>query len=291
MVTNQVAKVDWNCPIGVLRRRVSPQLEGVAEDSALLEIDLLLMELLGLSRAGLLLAADRLLSDSEQAALAGLVERRRAGEPIAYIVGYREFWSLRLEVSPATLIPRPETELLVEKALALPLGRAARVADLGTGSGAIALALAKERPAWQLVATDFSAMALEVAARNITRLQLKTVELRRGSWFAPLAGERFDLIISNPPYVADRHDSLCSGDTAREPDSALASGKQGLDDLILLITAAADYLQPEGWLILEHGYDQQAVLLHQLKHWGWRDLQGYQDLAGLDRCVVARRPA
>lgn len=186
-----------------------------------------------------------------------LLARRQAGEPVAYLLGRQGFWSLELEVSPATLIPRPETELLVELALArLPAGQSLRVADLGTGSGAIALALARERPQAHVVATDASAEALTVARRNAARLGLGRVEFRDGDWLVPLAQERFDLIASNPPYIEQDDPHLAQGDLRFEPPAALASGADGLDAIRVIVRDAGRHLHPGGWLLLEHGWNQ-----------------------------------
>ncbi len=244
------------------------------------------MATLGCNRARLV-TTDEPLTDGQHQQLNDLVARRQQGEPIAYILGNREFWSLPLMVTPATLIPRPETELLVEIALQLQPGTTARVADLGTGSGAIALALASERPDWVLMATDQSLAALSVAQANAEALAIVNVEFGHGDWFATVAGQRFDLIVSNPPYVADSDPCLNQGDTGQEPRSALASGVDGLDDLRRLIQSAPEFLVPGGQLLLEHGFDQQVRLIEILTSAGWQQITGYKDLAGLDRCASA----
>jgi len=266
-----------------LRHRLTP----VADDGAQLEADLLLMAAIGCKREQLLMAGDDPLTDDQSRRLETLVERRVKGEPMAYIHGRREFWSLDLTVTAATLIPRPETERLVEIALQVVSDDNARVADLGTGSGAIALALASERPRWQLVATDASQAALDVATDNARTLAITNVEFREGEWFTPLAGERFDLIISNPPYVADNDPCLKQGDTGQEPRAALAAGVDGLDDLRQLISAASGFLFPGGRLLLEHGNDQRAELTQLLAVAGWQQIKCYEDLAGHDRCLLA----
>ncbi|RLA11151.1 MAG: peptide chain release factor N(5)-glutamine methyltransferase [Gammaproteobacteria bacterium] len=268
-----------------LRHRLTP----VADDGAQLEADLLLMAAIGCKREQLLMAGDDPLTDDQSRRLETLVERRVEGEPMAYILGKREFWSLELSVTPATLIPRPETERLVEIALQAVTDQHASVADLGTGSGAIALALANERPHWQLVATDASQAALDVAIDNARALAVTNVEFRQGEWFMPLAGECFDLIISNPPYVADKDLCLQQGDTSQEPRTALAAGVDGLDDLRELIISAARFLLPGGQLLLEHGNDQRAELTRLLAAAGWQQIKCYEDLAGHDRCVLATR--
>lgn len=279
-------------PIGAvsqLRMELRHQLQSVAGESALVEADLLLMTVLDCRRAQLFSAGDEPITAAQHRQLTTLVGRRLQGEPMAYILGKREFWSLDLTVNGATLIPRPETEQLVEIALQEITGEQARVADLGTGSGAIALALASERPHWQLIATDASQAALEVANGNARALALSNVEFRQGEWFAPLAGEQFDLIISNPPYVADDDPCLEQGDTAMEPRMALAAGDDGLDDLRQLIGGAAEFLHTGGQLLLEHGNDQRAELTRLLTTAGWQQIRYYEDLAGHDRCLLATR--
>ncbi|HEY0333838.1 MAG TPA: peptide chain release factor N(5)-glutamine methyltransferase [Stenotrophomonas sp.] len=218
-----------------------------------------------------------------------LVERRAAGEPVAYLTGRRGFWTLDLEVTPATLIPRPETERLVELALerldAKP-GRA--IADLGTGSGAIALALASERPQAQVVAVDASEAALKVAQANADRYGLSRVQFRRGSWLAPLAGECYDLIASNPPYIAATDQHLDQGDLRYEPRSALSAGQDGLDDIRTIIRDAPEHLRGGGWLLLEHGCDQGPAVAHGLRERGFEAVQTWQDLEGRDRVSGGR---
>lgn len=218
-----------------------------------------------------------------------LLERRVAGEPVAYLTGRRGFWRFDLRVTPDTLIPRPETELLVELALErLPAGRALRVADLGTGSGAIALALARERPAWQVIATDRSAEALEIAAVNCRRLRIDNVELRQGSWCEPLAGERFDAILSNPPYIAPGDAALPA--LRHEPIQALVADDEGFADLLQIARAARAHLKPGGLLLMEHGAGQSPRLLEELARLGYRDAASHPDLAGHDRVVQAVWP-
>jgi len=210
------------------------------------------------------------------------VQRRRDGEPVAYITGHRGFWTLDLEVTPATLIPRPETELLVELALARMTPKA-NVADLGTGSGAIALAMARECPTASVVATDASIDALAVAERNATKHGIRNVRFAHGDWLAPLAGERFDLIVSNPPYIEADDPHLGQGDLRFEPASALASGADGLDDIRRIVAQARDHLAPGGWLLMEHGWNQGAAVRAVLSAAGYRDVLTVQDLEQRDR--------
>ncbi len=209
--------------------------------------------------------------------------RRRKGEPIAYILGRQGFWSLELEVSPDTLIPRPDTELLVETALSLPMMDDTKALDLGTGSGAIALALAAERPSWQLSGVDRLAAAVALAERNRQRLQLANVRFAVSHWFAALDGQTFALILSNPPYLAADDPHLAQGDVRFEPRSALTAGADGLDDLRAIITGAPVHLQASGWLLLEHGFNQAAAVRALLAERGFRQVESRRDLAGHER--------
>lgn len=218
-----------------------------------------------------------------------LVARRQSGEPIAYLLRRWEFWSLSLEVNAATLIPRPETELLVALALErLPFDRQVKVADLGTGSGAIALALATERPQAQIVATDQSAAALAVARRNAERLNLQQISFRQGHWCEPLSGERFDLIVANPPYIASSDAHWQSGALRFEPACALVAGADGLEDLRAIIDAVPSYLDLGAWLLLEHGYDQGSSVPQLLAERGFMEVRDYADFAGVSRCSGGR---
>jgi len=256
------------------------------------EAELLLLHVLGRERSWLFAHATDLVDPASGQAFAELLQRRLAGEPVAYLLGRRGFWTLDLAVSPDTLIPRPETERLVELALErLPEATPLRVADLGTGSGAIALALASERPQARVVATDMSPAALAVAAANARRHGLDNVAFRQGSWHAPLAGERFDLIASNPPYIASDDPHLARGDLRFEPASALASGHDGLDDIRLIIAGAAAHLLPGGWLLLEHGWDQGAAIRALLADAGFVEVATEVDLEQRDRVSLGRRPA
>ncbi len=249
----------------------------------------LLLHALGRDRAWLFAHGRDPVDPSVAQAFEALVQRRQGGEPVAYLTGSRGFWTLELAVSTATLIPRADTELLVELALErldnLP-GR--RVADLGTGSGAIALAIASERPQAQVIATDASAAALAVAQRNAHSHRLRNVDCRQGSWFAPLAGERFDLVASNPPYIAAQDPHLRQGDLRYEPASALASGPDGLDDIRLIVADAPAHLLAGGWLLLEHGWDQGAAVAELLRARGFDAVATHQDLEQRDRVTSGR---
>ncbi|MCL1634438.1 peptide chain release factor N(5)-glutamine methyltransferase [Luteimonas sp. SX5] len=218
-----------------------------------------------------------------------LIARREQGEPVAYLLGRRGFWTLDLETTPAVLIPRPETELLVEQAaVRIPADRSVRVADLGTGSGAIALAIASERPQASVVATDASEAALAVARANARAHGIRNVEFRHGDWLSPLAGERFDLIASNPPYIAAGDPHLRQGDLRFEPESALASGSDGLDAIRTIVRAAPAHLLPGGWLLLEHGWEQGEAVRGLLRLAGFVDVATERDLESRDRVTLGR---
>ncbi len=260
-----------------------------APSAARLDAEVLLAHVLGAPRA-------RLRSHPEEAAPAAaaehylrLIERRASGEPLAYLTGRREFWSLELAVSPAVLIPRPETELLVERALAVLATTTGAVVDLGTGCGAIALALASERPGWRVLATDISEAALAVARANAAALGLGRVEFRAGRWFEPLNAERFDLIVSNPPYVAAGDPVLTRSGLQYEPSLALTPGADALECLRALAHAAPAHLKSGGWLLLEHGADQAQAVRSELVLAGLRSVRSHRDLAGHERMTEGQR--
>lgn len=261
--------------------------------AARLEAELLLAHALGKPRVWLYAHAGDAVDEAAQAAFAALLTRRLAGEPIAYLTGRRGFWSLELEVTPATLIPRPETELLVELALArLPAEARARVADLGTGSGAVALAIARERPQAWVFATDASAAALAVARRNAGRLGLVHVAFAQGDWCRALGDAHdFDLIVSNPPYIAVGDPHLGEGDLRFEPATALASGADGLDAIRNIVRDARAHLRPGGWLLFEHGYQQGAAVRALLAAAGYRQVFTARDLEGRERVSGGAMPA
>lgn len=252
-----------------------------------LEAEVLLVHVLDKPRSWLVAHADDALDAPTLHTYQALVEQRRQGEPVAYLTGRRGFWSLDLEVTPATLIPRPETELLVELALERAPADAS-VADLGTGSGAIALALAHERPDLRVSATDASGDALAVARRNAERLGLGRVRFHQGDWLAPLAGQSFALIVSNPPYIEADDPHLRQGDLRFEPASALASGVDGLDDIRRIVHDARACLLADGWLLMEHGWNQGAAVRAVLEAAGYVDAFTAQDLEQRDRVSGAR---
>lgn len=221
-----------------------------------------------------------------------LVQRREAGEPVAYLTGRRGFWTLDLAVTPETLIPRPETERLVELALErLPASGSPRVLDLGTGSGAIALALASERPQARVLATDRSSGALAVARANAAEGRIANVEFAAGDWYAPAAGRRFDLIASNPPYIAAGDTHLQQGDLRFEPAAALASGNDGLDALRVIAAGAPAHLEPGGWLLVEHGWDQGAAVRALFSAAGLAGVETALDLEGRERITFGNLAA
>ncbi len=250
-----------------------------------LDAELLLAHVLGLDRTAIRTGDAIEVAPPAAQSFDALLARRRAGEPIAYLLGVREFWSLPLRVTPAVLVPRPETELLVELALArLPRGQASRVLDLGTGSGAIALAIARERPDARVFATDVSPAALEVAQRNAREHGLQRVEFRQGDWFGAIRGERFDLIACNPPYVAADDAHLPA--LAAEPRGALIPGPTGLEAHERIIPAAPGHLRPGGWLLLEHGAEQAAAVQNLLERHGFHDVTSHPDYSGIPRVTL-----
>lgn len=250
----------------------------------------LLREAASCSAASLVAFSERALAPEAAARYVDWLARRAAGEPVAYLTGYREFFGRDFHVTPATLIPRPETELLIELVLEKVRDAAApRIVDLGTGSGAIAVTLALEIPTSQVTAVDASAAALAVAADNAARLGAQ-VRCLHGDWLAPCAGERFDFIVSNPPYVAEQDAHLSQGDLRFEPRSALAAGADGLDDIRRILAAAPASLLPGGCVLLEHGYDQSQAVRTLLREAGFSDVASHADLAGIPRVSLGRWP-
>jgi release factor glutamine methyltransferase len=254
-----------------------------------IDAEYLLAHVLQRPRAWLYAHADDELAPVHRDAFRNLQVRRKAGEPVAYLTGLRGFWSLELRVTSDTLIPRPETELLVETALArLHPERTATVLDLGTGSGAVALAIAVERPLAQVTAVERSPAALAVAKDNAQRLKLERVNFETGNWYEGFGGHRFDVIVSNPPYIEDGDTHLDHGDLRYEPRTALVSGLDGLDDIRQIIVQAPGYLLPGGWLLLEHGWQQGAAVRGLLEGAGFREIMTELDLEGRDRVSLGR---
>jgi release factor glutamine methyltransferase len=267
------------------------RLQRVADDPRH-EAEILLGAALGRTRAWIMAHPDERVLDCEATdRYESHVTRRSHGEPVAYVLGEKEFWSLPLEVTPDVLIPRPETELVVELALThLPRDQEVRVLDLAAGSGAIALALARELPRAAVVGTDLSAAAIAVARRNAQRLGLANVLFRTGHWFDPVAEERFDLIASNPPYIAETDARVEPAVRRFEPHAALFAGTDGLEALRVITGAAGRHLSPGGWLVVEHGDRQGPAVRELLSVAGFADVATHADLAGLDRCTEGRWP-
>jgi release factor glutamine methyltransferase len=261
-----------------------------ADATPRLDAELLLAHALGAARTRLRSHPEDVPAADAAARFLSFIERRLAGEPVAYILGRKDFWTLELSVSAAVLVPRPETELLVERALALHPGEEASVVDLGTGSGAIALALASARPRWQIVATDVSAEALAVARANAMALGLAHVQMAQGDWLAGLRGRTFQLVVSNPPYVAPGDPALGQPELMREPRLALVADEDGLAALRAIIRDAPDHLEPGGWLLLEHGAAQAAAVAGALVARGFAQVRSHRDLAGRERMTEGQWP-
>lgn len=250
---------------------------------------ILLREASGLALSTLIAFPERTLPSAQAQIYVDWLARREQGEPVAYILGWREFYGRRFSVTPDTLIPRPDTELLVERVLAHVRERGlaqARVLDLGTGSGAIAVSLALENTGLQVTALDQSPAALAVAERNAQTLGAQ-VEFRHSDWFSAVAGERYDVVVSNPPYIRDADEHLSLGDVRYEPIRALSSGGDGLDDIRHIVSQAARYVKPGGCVMLEHGYDQAAIVRALLAHASLHAPQSWRDLAGIERVSSA----
>jgi release factor glutamine methyltransferase len=256
----------------------------LSADTARIEVQILLQRVLSVSRAHLVAHPERVLSDTEEAAYQHFLQRRLGGEPVAYILGEREFFDLNLQVTPATLIPRPDTELLVELALERLPEQESYVLDMGTGSGAIALVIASRRTDAEVWACDISPAALAVAWANAQRLEINNIKWVDSDWFSAFEGQRFDLIVSNPPYIAAGDCHLAQGDVRFEPVSALVAGADGLDDIRSIIAQAGAHLEKDGWLLLEHGYDQAAQVRALLQAAGFSAVFSAHDLAGIERC-------
>ena len=267
----------------VLRRAVHSLAQ--RSESPRLDAEVLLGKVLGVPRSALIVRAPEPIAADALHRYQSLIERRATGTPVAYLTGTREFWSLQLDVSPAVLVPRPETETLVELALPLlPVDGEPSVLDLGTGSGAVALAIAAERPRARVTGVDISPAALGVARRNAGALGLSRVAWRLGSWFEPVAGQRFDLIVANPPYVADTDPALAK--LADEPLLALRSGPTGLESLEAIIEQAAAHLEPQGWVLLEHGCSQGPDVARLLERGGFGAVRSHDDYSGRPRVTL-----
>jgi release factor glutamine methyltransferase len=259
---------------------------GPHSDSPRLDAEILLGKVLGLSRTGLIAHEGDALADDNERAYADLIAKRKAGMPVAYLTGTREFWSLTLSVLPGVLVPRPETEILVEQALRLrSRNDPCAVLDLGTGSGAVALAIAAERPTWSVTGVDVSPLALRVARQNAMALDIFNVDWQLGSWFDGMQARRFDLIVGNPPYIAGNDPALAA--LAAEPALALTPGPTGLEALSIIIAQAAAHLNERGWLLLEHGWNQAAAVSALLEQHGMSGIRTMPDFAGCPRVTLA----
>lgn len=263
------------------------QVEGIDSDTAKLDLELLLSEVINQDRTYLYTWPEKALSDEQVTHFQALLAERRKGRPIAHILGRRAFWNFELEVNNATLIPRPDTELLVEVALSILDETPKSVVDLGTGTGAIAIAIASERSSWTVFASDLAPDAVALARRNVERIGVLNLSIRQGSWFEPYQ-ETFDLIISNPPYIDSIDEHLAQGDLRFEPRSALVAESSGLADLEYLIETAPTFLNPGGWLMLEHGYDQAELLLQRFRKYGYTDIRQECDLGGNMRVTAGQ---
>lgn len=261
-----------------------------SSSSAKLDSDLLLSHVLNCRRSQLWLRAEQSLTEDQQTQAQALLQRRLLREPIAYILGHKEFWSLTLAVNPAVLIPRPETEHLVETALRLIPNPQASLLDLGTGSGAIALACAQERPRWRIVAGDISPAALAVAQRNAQALKLHNIDFRQGSWLeVAQAGECFDAIVSNPPYLAEDDTHLVASEISHEPRLALVADHHGLAAYQTIVAQASDFLKVGGYLMFEHGAEQAQAIQQLLEQAGFHAITTSPDLSGLERITYGQR--
>ncbi|MDN3522448.1 peptide chain release factor N(5)-glutamine methyltransferase [Halomonas ramblicola] len=270
------------------------RLAAAGSPSPRLDAEVLLCHVLGVDRTWLYTWGDRAAGEDQAERFVALLARRAAGEPVAYLTGEREFWGLPLATNPGTLIPRPDTETLVEAALEKAPAAAGRLLDLGTGSGAIALAFASERPGWEALGVDIRPEAVALARRNAARLGLDNAVFREGDWFAALdadeGGGRFELVVSNPPYIAADDPHLGQGDVRFEPSSALVSGDAGLADLRQLVREARAHLLPGGWLLLEHGWRQAAAVRAALDAAGYLEVASRRDLGGHERVSLGRVP-
>ncbi|MGV6815800.1 MAG: peptide chain release factor N(5)-glutamine methyltransferase [Thiotrichales bacterium] len=272
-----------------IRELIDAAAPTINSDSPRLDAELLLAHVLGQPRSYLYTWPERKPESAQVQQYHALIARRQRGEPIAYLLNQREFWSLELSVNPSVLIPRPETELLIETLLSRALPAETELLDLGTGSGAIALALAKERPGWRITATDSSQEALATAQDNARRLGLNRISFLCGHWFEALAEQQFDIIVSNPPYIAAADPHLKTGDVRFEPLSALSAGIDGLNDLREIIKKAPAHLKSRGLLIVEHGYDQGAEVAALFAGSGFDSIASLKDLGGRSRATIGEK--
>lgn len=264
--------------------------ELAASESPRRDAEILLGFVTGKSRTFILAFGETMLDAGQQQQLATLLARRVNGEPVAHLIGVREFWSLPLFVSPATLIPRPDTECLVEQALARLPSSPCRILDLGTGTGAIALALASERPDCNVTAVDLMPDAVALAQRNAAHLNITNIEILQSCWFSALEGQQFAMIVSNPPYIDEHDPHLAQGDVRFEPLSALVAADNGLADLHTLIDDARQHVLPGGWLLLEHGWQQGADVRAIFERYGWQHVATCRDYGDNERLTLGQWP-
>ena len=259
-----------------------------ASESPKRDAEILLEFVTGKARTYLLAFGETQLSAEQEAQLATLLARRKTGEPVAHLVGEREFWSLPLYVSPATLIPRPDTECLVEQALSRLPAQSCRILDLGTGTGAIALALASERPDCEVTAVDVMPNAVALAQRNVARLGFPNVTVLQSSWFSALDNRTFGMIVSNPPYIDEHDPHLTQGDVRFEPLTALVAANEGLADIVHIVTTSRQHLLPGGWLLVEHGWTQGDAVRDVFIAAGYRAVETCRDYGGNDRLTLGQ---
>jgi release factor glutamine methyltransferase len=261
-----------------------------SSDSAKLDAQVLLLNILQKPRSYLFTWPEKQLTDQQYQAFQHACERRLQGEPVSHITGCREFWSLQLEVNPTTLIPRPDTETLVELALECEVPKNAKVLDLGTGTGAIALALGSEMPTWDITAVDRIDDAVALAKRNQQRLAINNVSVEQSNWFSALKNKKFDLIVTNPPYIEHDDVHLYQGDVRFEPLSALVADDAGMADIKQIITQSRDYLHASGYLLIEHGFEQSAAVRHIFNQMAFINVSTVKDLGNNDRVTFGQWP-
>lgn len=262
----------------------------LASDSASLDVELLLCHVLECERVYLRTWPDHELTADQVKSFLSLLDKRIKGYPIAYLVGARDFWSLKLAVNEHTLIPRPDTEVLVETVLELSIASDARVLDLGTGTGAIALAVASERPQWKVSGLDRFEAVVSLAKENARRNNITNAEFFKSDWFTAVEDAKFNLILSNPPYIDVNDPHLRQGDVRYEPSSALVSGNNGLEDIAVIICQTPKYLECDGWLVFEHGYQQGAAVRYLLQQAGFREIHTCLDYGGNERVTLGQCP-
>lgn len=273
----------------IIKSCLSSAVALLSTEEAMLEAQLLLQHVLNVNRAWLIAHESDELTSEQFLAFEVLLQRRISGEPIAYILGNREFFGLNLKVTPDTLIPRPDTEILVESALEkIPKNQPDKILDLGTGTGAIALAIAKNRPNAHVTAVDFSENALKVAQENAKNLAIQNVTFFQSDWFSAMQNQRFDVIVSNPPYIENDDAHVNQGDLRFEPKSALTSGADGLDDIRHIVRESLTFLNPQGWLMLEHGYNQAEKVRERMSASGFTEVVTIKDYGGNDRVTIGK---